>query len=383
MIYVSVSYNYSPNFISPESWFKRTEGYAGILECLSKNNTVFNVKQINFEGERIHNGVNYKFVNFDKKETFFPVQLNRFVKDLNPDIVIVQGLHHPLQLIQLRMILPKKTKIIAQHHAEKPFAGAKKYVQRIADKFVDAYLFASHTLGLEWVENGNLASTKKIHEVMEVSSIFSPLDKNEAKLRTTAEGRPVFLWVGRLNANKDPINVIKAFLKFAKSYPEARLYMIYHTDELLNYIRKLLNTGDCPVKLIGQVPHSDLLYWFNSADYFISGSHYEGSGTAVCEAMSCGCVPVVTDIPSFRMITNNGQCGILYEPGSEAALLAALLQTKNLDLDEKRKNSFAHYHKKLSFEAIARQIESIVDLISGEQKKTYQPGTKYSPIDTL
>jgi len=37
MVYLSVSYNYSPAFDSPESWFKRTEGYAGIMECLSKS----------------------------------------------------------------------------------------------------------------------------------------------------------------------------------------------------------------------------------------------------------------------------------------------------------------------------------------------------------
>ena len=359
MIYVSVSYNYSPTFDSPESWFKRTEGYAGVLECLGETNTVFNVKQINFEGKRVFNGVVYHFVNFGKTNTYFPRQLNQFVKRLNPDVVIVQGLHHPLQLIQLRLLLDKKTRIIAQHHAEKPFNGIKKYIQKLADKCVDAYLFASHPMGMEWVKKGNLSSPEKIYEVMEVSSIFHTINKDYAKLKTGVEGGQVFLWVGRLNTNKDPINVIKAFLKFSESNPEARLYMIYHTDELLNYIKKLLSTGKSPVKLIGQVPHYDLLYWFNSADYILSGSHYEGSGTAVCEAMSCGCVPIVTDILSFRMITDNGQCGILYEPGNEAALLSALTQTKSLDICEKRNRSLAHYKEKLSFEAIAKQIEMI------------------------
>jgi glycosyltransferase involved in cell wall biosynthesis len=147
--------------------------------------------------------------------------------------------------------------------------------------------------------------------------------------------------------------------------------MIYHTDELLNYIKKLLSTGKSPVKLIGQVPHYDLLYWFNSADYILSGSHYEGSGTAVCEAMSCGCVPIVTDILSFRMITDNGQCGILYEPGNEAALLSALTQTKNLDICEKRNRSLAYYKEKLSFEAIAKQIEMIAVSLQESETKSY------------
>jgi len=364
MIYVSVSYNYSPAFDSPESWFKRTEGYAGVLECLSKKNTVHNVKQISFKGTSVHNGVTFHFVDFGKKKTYFPQRLNRFIMNLNPDIVIVQGLHHPLQLIQLRLSLNKHARIIAQHHAERPFNGIKKYIQKVADKFVDAYLFASHAMGMEWVEKGNLSSAGKINEAMEVSSTFYPIEKDLAKIKTGAKGSPVFLWVGRLNANKDPINVVKAFLKYSEINPDAKLYMIYHTDELLNDIKKLLSSDSCPVILIGQVAHSDLLYWFNSADYFISGSHYEGSGTAVCEAMSCGCVPVVTDILSFRMITNNGECGLLYSVGNETALLTALLKTKNLNVAEKRDKSLSHFKEKLSFEAIAKQIDAIANSLT-------------------
>jgi len=137
--------------------------------------------------------------------------------------------------------------------------------------------------------------------------------------------------------------------------------MIYHTDELIGGIKELISNS--PVKnkiiLVGKTPHDDLLYWFNSADFFISGSHYEGSGTALCEAMSCGCIPIVTDIFSFRMITDNGNCGILYEAGNEAALLSALIQTKDLDIDEKRGKSLEYFREKLSFEAIAKRIEEI------------------------
>ncbi len=53
--------------------------------------------------------------------------------------------------------------------------------------------------------------------------------------------------------------------------------------------------------------------YYNSADYFVLGSHYEGSGFSLVEAMSCGVIPIVTDIPSFRMMTNNGKIGTLME----------------------------------------------------------------------
>ena len=362
MRYVFVSFNYSPIFTSPESWFTRTEGYLGVLEHLAKDNIVINVKQIDYEGIREHNGVEHRFVKFERQKTYFPFKLIRYIKQLKPDIVFVQGLHHPLQVIQLRLILGQKVNIVAQHHAEKPFIGIKKYIQRMADKGIDAYLFASHELGKEWMKNGNIASAKKIHEVMEVSSVFYPVSKTTSKTITGVSGDPVFLWVGRLNANKDPLNVVRAFLNFSAMCPTACLYMIYHTDELLEEINQLLQKkpANNRIILVGKVPHDELLYWYNSADFIISASHYEGSGTVVCEAMSCGCIPLITDIPSFRMITDNGACGSLYEAGNEKALLSVLLQTQTMNIKEKQENCLTYFKTHLSFEAIAGQIQQIV-----------------------
>lgn len=361
MKYVFITFNASLSFDSPESWFKRTEGYAGVLYSLAKENTVINIKQINYKGDYLHNGVLFHFVNFGEKDSYFPLRLIRFVDDLEPDVVFVQGLHNPLQLLQLCLQLNKKTKVIVQHHAEKPLAGIKKYILKLADKYVDAYLFASREMGMEWVQKGNLASAQKIHEVMEVSSIFSPMEKALAKSKTNVTGDPVFLWVGRLNDNKDPLTVVKAFLQFAGLYPSAHLYMIYHTDELLTEVQGVLDSSPQKnsVVLIGKLPHDELQYWFNSADIIISGSHYEGSGTAVCEAMSCGCMPLVTDIFSFRMITDNGRCGLLYEAGNEAALLSALIKTRQMDIREKQKLSLEYFRATLSFEAIAQKIQEI------------------------
>jgi len=199
--------------------------------------------------------------------------------------------------------------------------------------------------------------------VMEVSSNFYPINKITAKSELGIGAATMFLWVGRLNENKDPLNVISTFLKYAETNATATLYMIYHTDELLAEVKKAIEShpNRCAIALIGKVPHHDLLYWYNSADFFISGSHYEGSGTAVCEAMSCGCVPIVTDILSFRMITDQGNCGILYEPGNESELLTALRSTANIDVAEKRNRSLTYFDRNLSFGAIALQIEKIAE----------------------
>jgi glycosyltransferase involved in cell wall biosynthesis len=362
MKFVFVSHNYSPDIGSPADWFERIKIYAGALTCLSKEHSITRIERINYTGSCLHNGIQYYFADYGKRKLYFPWKLHRLAKQLKPDVVVVSGLHYPLQVIQLRWRLGKRVKIIAQNHAEKPFTGIKKQLQRLADRCIDAYLFSSFAMGADWVNRGNLGSPEKIHEVMEVSSVFLPLEKETAKAETAAEGNPVFLWVGRLDENKNPLMVVRTFLQFAASYPESRLYMIYHTTELLGEIERMLDKeagSRRRVVLVGAQPHARLPYWYSSADFIVSGSWYEGSGAAVCEAMSCGCIPIVTNIFSFSMMTGNGRCGLLYEAGDSQALLSALEQAAGMDLPEERRKALEQFRSALSFEAIAGKIQEV------------------------
>ncbi|HXB95664.1 MAG TPA: glycosyltransferase family 4 protein [Puia sp.] len=364
MRFVFVNYNYSPDMHSPSEWFERIKIYAGTLTCLSKEHYVARVERIDYTGSCIHNGIHHYFTGYSKRNLWFPRRFNRFAKRLKPDIAVVPGLHYPLQVIQLRWLLGREVKIIVQHHAEKPFTGIKKYVQRLADNCIDAYLFSSRSMGLDWVSRGNLKSPEKIHEVMEVSSVFHPIAPQTARLETGVTGNPIFLWVGRLNENKNPLMVIRAFLSFAASHPDARLYMIYHTTEMLDEINPLLDEvagGRRQVNLVGAQSHAFMINWYNSADFIISGSWYEGSSTAICEAMSCGCIPIVTNIFSFGMMTGNGRCGLVYEPGDGVGLQSALERAIRMDLSEERRKVLEQFRSTLSFEAIAGKIQKIAE----------------------
>lgn len=353
------SYVYTKEFNEPLAWLNRLDIYVGILEELAKKHEVISIEQIDYEGNYNQYGVKFQFKRYAKNSLrFFPLKLNLYLKDLQTDVIIIQGLHWSLQVILLRLLLGGKVKIIAQNRAEKPFKGYKKILQQIADRCINGYLFTSVDMGLEWVKVGNIKSATKIHEVMGLSSVFKPIEKQLAQQKTGANGNPTFLWVGRLNANKDPLTVVEAFLSYTQTNPAAKLYMIYQTDELLDQIKALIDDKQ-NVILIGSIPHVDLLYWLNSATFLLSGSHYEGGGTALSEAISCGCIPIATNIPSFNKITDYGNCGILYEAGNKNNLLNALHQTLEMDIEAKRNQCFAYFKSHLSFEAIANKIEQV------------------------
>jgi glycosyltransferase involved in cell wall biosynthesis len=361
MKFVFASYVKSSGFDRPEDWINRIYAYLGVLESLGKQHTVISIEQINYTGSCQEKGVQYFFMDFGKRVIRFPWKLHRFIKKVSPDIILIHGMDFPLQVIQLRLMMGSRVRIIAQSHGNKMPKGYQKILQRIADRCIDAYFFTSRQMGEPWLTEKLIVAEKKMHEVMVGSSVFYPADQQTARNKMGISGHPVFLWVGRLDENKDPLTVVRAFLRYNAVYAEAKLYMIYQTDELLQEVKDLLekNVFKTSVILIGKVLHADMQHWFNSADFFIAGSHFEVFGAAVSEAMSCGCIPVVTNIPSFQKITGNAACGLLYKAGDEESLVTALQQTAKMHILEERKKVLRHFEQHLSFDAIARKIQEV------------------------
>jgi len=353
---VSLSYARTTGFHDPESWLQRVKPYGLVLEALAKKHSVISIEQIEYEGQHSINGVEYYFIHV--KNLRIPSTLHQLVKKINPEVVIVHGLNHPLQMIQLRKALGKNIKLLAQSHAEKIPTGWRKWIQRSADRYVDAYLFTSLDMATKWLDKKLIAQKEKIKEVMVGASTFKPMDASSAKSITQTKGEPVFLFVGRVDDNKDPITLIKGFALHLASHPTATLYIIFQNEEKrveLESVIKQLSVQD-RIHLLGKLAHNDLQAWYSSVDFIVSTSHAEAFGMAVAEAMSCGCFPIVTNIPSFRKLTDNGNFGILFEPGDAGQLAAALGKAGKLNLDIERKKILAHYSNHLSAEAIAEQI---------------------------
>ena len=354
---VFTSYVSSPEFEEPLAWLNRIKGYTGILEGLSKNHEVIGIEKINYEGSYFQDGVQYYFLKQEKKVLLFPFRLHQFIKKLQPDIVFINGFIFPLQIIQLRLKLGNSSRIFILHRAEKPYKGIKRWLQKLADKCVQGYLFTSFESAEEWIKFGIIKNQKKIHEIIQGSSRFGV---TSSKLPVV--NKQNFLWVGRLDDNKDPVTVIKAFIKFLQVQPSAKLFLIYQDAPLLNKLLSLIETNEAAknaIKLVGHISHNNLEEWYNKSDFIISGSHYEGSGIAVSEAMSCGCIPIVTDIPSFRKMTEE-KCGFLYRPGDDFELLKLLCATKDMDINAERKKVLEQFTNELSFEAITKKIGQII-----------------------
>lgn len=362
---IHLSYSRKNDQTNPREWLSKLDFLVGVLESTTAFAEVKSIHCISYQGVIPMSGVEYHFLKFRKWQLFFPWTLHSYIRKMKPDAIIVHGLIFPFQVIMLRWQLGAGVKIVCQHHAERPFRDVRRVIQSWADNYIGAYLFCSFEQGMHWVNAKQIKDSGKIKEVIGVSSVFTVIDRHIALDKTKVDGTTNYLWVGRLEKNKDPFTLISSFLRFHNENPTVRLYMIYQTFELAEEITGMLDNapnGKTSIHLVGRVNHEELLYWYNSADFIISTSHYEGSGVSVCEGLSCGCIPILTNIPSFRMMTSNGEIGLLYEPGDENGLLSCLNKSLLLDRKYHKQRVLQQFHEKLSFEANARQT---VDVIRG------------------
>ncbi|AYB31158.1 glycosyltransferase family 4 protein [Chryseolinea soli] len=360
---VNVSYNIpTPECTDPEAWVKKIRFSTGIFESMASYAEIVAIHHIRYKGDFYKNGVTYYFPGYTRWQLLMPFAFNRYIKKLRPDVVIVHGLISPWQVVMLRAVLGGNVGIIGQHHAERPLRYFRAFFQRWADRCFDAYLFTSRNLAIDWKNKHLIRNLEKVKEVMEASSPFHSLDISEARKVTGVRGSTTFIWVGGLELRKNPVMAVKAFVDFLQTEPEARLYMIYQSTELLHDVEQVALSHP-NISLVGQVSNDDLLYWYNSVHYVISSSFYEGSGVAVCEAMSCGCIPILTDIPSFRMMTGVGKVGVLYESGNEKGLVDALHKALTLNAAKERENVLQQFKNVLSNEAIARNTMNIIEEI--------------------
>jgi glycosyltransferase involved in cell wall biosynthesis len=190
------------------------------------------------------------------------------------------------------------------------------------------------------------------------------MDRETARSISRAEGQPALLWVGRLNAIKDPITVLDGFERALGTLPRAVLTMVFGSDDLLPVVRRRVRESTAlarSVRLVGFVPHDQIAAFYSAADLFVLGSAHESCGYALIEACACGVTPVVTNIPPFRAITDNGSIGALWTHGDAADCARGLIAAANRDLNEQRRRVLAHFEQRLSWPVVGRQAVAIYE----------------------
>ncbi len=300
-------------------------------------------------------GVTYHFVKPGPSGLVPRDAFAHVLRDAQPDVLHVHGLGFPDDVSALAEHAPS-IPILLQDHADRAPRFWQRRKWRRALAAASAVTFCARDQALPFERAGLLHPRTRVLAIPESTTRFTPGDQRAAQALTGIHGDPCALWVGHLNENKSPLTVLRGLTTIAADLPTLHLWLCFgaapQLAEVHRYLRRHPHIRD-RVHLLGRVPHDHVEHLMRAADLFVLGSHREGSGYSLIEALACGVTPVVTDIPSFRALTGNGRIGRLW-PCGDALGFAAALKMAAANTTQARAGIREHFDATLSMQALGR-----------------------------
>jgi glycosyltransferase involved in cell wall biosynthesis len=135
----------------------------------------------------------------------------------------------------------------------------------------------------------------------------------------------------------DVQSLVKAAPLIIAKAPKTRICIAGKGPELHSISTLAENLGVSEhVQFLGEIPHGHMPKYLRSAAVYVSTALSDGASVSLLEAMACGAVPVVADIPANREWIRDGENGFLFPPGDPRAL-AEKIQLCLTQLDARKK----------------------------------------------
>ncbi len=165
-----------------------------------------------------------------------------------------------------------------------------------------------------------------------------------------------FLTVAQMNASNFTRKGVDLLFALADRFPEQHFTLVGNTPAM-RYERVPPN-----VELLGFVPYEELPMVYSRHTFYLQLSVWEGFPSAPCEAMLCGCVPIVSRVAALPDIV--GEHGFYLEHRSVDELVSLVEQALRTDLVP-MSNGARERIAQLYPKAIRRKL---LDLVGGVAK---------------
>ncbi|MHA1284955.1 MAG: glycosyltransferase family 4 protein [Promethearchaeota archaeon] len=184
-----------------------------------------------------------------------------------------------------------------------------------------------------------------------ISLIYNFIDTEVFKPLKIKKKEKHVIFVGRIEKEKNLINLIKAF----ETLKDFTLNIIGDgSEEYKKFLFKIIDKLDVKVNFLGRIPNNKIPEIINQNEIFILPSYYEGNPKALLEAMSCGIPCIGSNVSGIRSIIKHKENGFLCKTDPKSIRNAIL----NLYYDKKlrvkiSKNARHYILENCSLEAIA------------------------------
>ena len=221
-----------------------------------------------------------------------------------------------------------------------------KFVLKHADKVLAVSEFSKSEI-LKYVKSQKV---ELIHNSIECDK-FNSIEKKEDFVITVSIGNTL---------DRVYLKGLNTFVKTAVFLPEIKFIVIGILGDALKELRKIANSN---VEFISPLPRDKLILYYQRAKVYCQLSMYESFGMTLAEAMSCECVPVITNNAALPEVV--GDTGFYVPYGDPKATVEAVKDALKYDKGKKAreriKNMFPIERREYKLVKIIR------GLLSGEK----------------
>ena len=259
------------------------------------------------------------------------VRVRKIIKRINPDILHtffiddsgylawLSGFHPYIVTVMgsdLR-ILPEKSRI-----------GLGRALIRRTLKNADLVISVTEDLRERAIRFGVLPEKSHINLWGIDFGLFHPnIDVSELKKKLGIESSPVILSARQFAPIYNIDVLVKSIPLICEKLPNAKFVFCgsgYGESDLKRLVREL--RIEKSVRFVGYRLYSEMPRFFNLADVVVSVTSSDGTPSSLLEAMACGAVPVVSDIPPYHEWIIDERNGLIVPVRDEKALSKAILK---------------------------------------------------------
>jgi len=204
---------------------------------------------------------------------------------------------------------------------------------KLSYRFVKTVSAVHHSL---FLRNNPYAGEKERHQGIlhfmpsadfKQNEIPNGFDIDWFKILTPFEERPNYSFISISVSLDDPIRLklkgIDLILELANRLPQAQFTLIGTKPNPMIKVPQ-------NVHLVPYVPNPELKNHYNKNRYYLQLSISEGFPNALCEAMACGCIPIVSDVASMPQIVGESGSVLKHRDVEElASIISDRLQKQN------------------------------------------------------
>ena len=192
------------------------------------------------------------------------------------------------------------------------------------------------------------------------------VNDNLEKTYSLCKSQPIKIgWAGRLEkSQKRAEKLVTIIDELEENVGNYELH-IAGTGECYSDIHHFIEMHSLQKKVIlrGMIPHEQMKSFWEELDVYLNTSLYEGCSLAMLEAMSYGCVPVVTNVSGVSDVIKHGINGIVTEIDNFKDIVQGI---KKLEMDrnlltEYGEKTVKQIMEKCNTEKFSNYLENVIN----------------------